>query len=107
MPDPAPPNFAQDVLDRIAAYRVAAGKEPLRPGLASYYGVLVMTTGERTTAADVHNAAWAMHAAEHRPGHPDLLPWGQLDPANAQRDEPHAEMVRVIAADMKRDGAGL
>lgn len=96
-------DFATDIIARIDRWRADHDKLPLKPHLASYYGVLVVATGEATTAELLHDAAWAMHAASHRPGHPQLIRWADLPPSEQERDEDKARMIRQIAADLRAD----
>ncbi len=72
----------------------------IQPSLAPFYTLLVLTTGEDTTLAHVHDA-WAMDRSVSRPGHPDLVPFPQLSAETAEWDRPFMLAIRETARRLK------
>jgi hypothetical protein len=60
------------------------------------YAVLVLVTGERTEAADVHHV-WAAWKAERDPEDEDIVPFEVLDEPTKAADEPFAAAIRKVA----------
>lgn len=97
---------ATNYLDRIAD-RLSALCDPDDPVLSPkyralfrVYAVLVLTTGVRTTAEDVHNG-WVIWALDHeRPDHWSIVPWGELAEPVRALDEPYAAAIRAVASEV-------
>jgi len=60
------------------------------------YLLLALTKGTETTAEDVHDA-WAIWRSRTRPDHPDLLPFADLRPDVARRDEEYVAGIHRAA----------
>ena len=69
--------------------------------LYRYYAVLLLAKGDAVTDRDVHNA-WAAWAAENRPDHSNLVPFGVLSKSIQDLDKPYTEAIREVAR-MVRD----
>jgi len=63
------------------------------------YAVLVLVKGEATTAADVHDA-WSAWKAERDPQNAHIRPFGELEKATRDADEPFAAAIREVASGM-------
>jgi hypothetical protein len=75
------------------------GKDPdksLTPALQQLYVLLLLTRGDLTTLADVHDA-WAVARAVERPDHPDLVPFVLLAPEVAEYDRPFVTAIHAAA----------
>lgn len=69
------------------------------------YVLLVLTKGEDCTSEDVHDA-WAVARQWTRPGHPDLVPFGDLTPEVQSYDVKYRDAIRVAALALPaKDGA--
>lgn len=80
----------------------AQGKDPaksLTPALSQLYTLLVLTKGELTTLADVHNA-WAVARNVERPDHKDLVPFEELSAEIAEWDQPFVDAIRTAARNL-------
>jgi hypothetical protein len=75
------------------------------PDLARLYALLVLTTGVDTTEAQVYDA-WAIHAAEHSPGHTCLKPREDLPLDVQELDRPFAEAIRAAALSLRPPNPG-
>lgn len=87
-------NYMAETIERLVAELdgEVAGDDPVLAG----YALLVHTTGEHTTAANVHDA-WSVARMTARPWHPNLVPFAALDPATRGLDEPFAAAIRRVA----------
>lgn len=88
-------NYMAETIDHLVAELdgVLASDDPVLAG----YALLVHTTGEHTTAANVHDA-WAIARTNVAPSHPDLVPFAALDADTRGLDEPFAAVIRRVAA---------
>lgn len=86
---------------RDTAIRIrAAVPEDLVPAdsddLFLLYALLARTSGEATTAADVHNA-WTAWKLLHGEQHSSMVPFSELPPDVQAEDEPFAAAIRQVA----------
>jgi hypothetical protein len=66
------------------------------PALLPLYTLLALTMGEATTPAHVHEA-WALWKQPLRPDHWSLIPFDELDPAEAAKDQRYVDAIRRAA----------
>jgi hypothetical protein len=66
------------------------------PALLPLYTLLALTMGEATTPAHVHEA-WALWKQPLRPDHWSLIPFGELDPAEAAKDQRYVDAIQRAA----------
>lgn len=57
------------------------------------YALLALAKGTDVTTEDVHNA-WAAWMQERDPQHRSLKPFGALDAATQEQDQPYAQAIR-------------
>ena len=67
------------------------------------YAILVLAKGTAVEAADVHNA-WAAWMQEQNPRHHAIVPFDELDAETQASDEPFAQAIRIVAAQLSHDG---
>jgi hypothetical protein len=93
-------------IDEIAAEirRVMTG-DTSPPELLRMYALLVLVTGERTTAENIHDA-WSAWRVATRPEHRSLVPFRQLSSEVQALDDPYAAAICQVARE-RRDGWGL
>lgn len=60
------------------------------------YALLALVKGAATTAKDVHDA-WAVWAAQYKPGHRCLVPFNDLASDIQQLDEPFVRAIQQAA----------
>jgi hypothetical protein len=63
------------------------------------YAVLVLAVGEEVEAANVHDA-WAAWMSQSDPGHESIEPFDNLAQDVQAQDEPFAEAIKKVAADV-------
>jgi hypothetical protein len=91
------PNYVQHIESRLKELST----RNLSDGQARAYAQLVLTTGTRTTMANVHDA-WAVDRNTDRPEHPDLVPFEQLSPSVAEWDRPFQQLIHQVAAELEQ-----
>lgn len=91
------PNYLEQIASLIGS-ELTADQLPDGPldELLVGYAVLVLTAGDRVSAADVHNA-WCAWMMRMDPTHPALMPYEHLDPEVAQMDEPYVDAIHRVA----------
>lgn len=89
--------IANQILDVLGEVRL---KEP-EFHLYRLYAVLVLATGEQTTAEDVHDA-WSAWCATVRPDHPSLKPFNELSRQTQELDRPYVEAIHAVARSLIR-----
>jgi len=92
-------------LDDLGARIRARVPERLVPrnseGLFAIYAMLLLAKGSAVSSQDVHDA-WSAWMRIRGLEHPSIVPYGEL-PADIQReDEPFAEAIRAVAAEVGR-----
>ncbi len=73
--------------------------EPKRHDLLDLYTLLVMTSGEWTTAEHVHDA-WAIRMSRVRPDHWSIIPYDELTSEKQRRDDKYVRVIRQIAREL-------
>ncbi|MDP9439308.1 MAG: hypothetical protein M3P49_11265 [Actinomycetota bacterium] len=64
------------------------------------YAVLALTVGEKVEVRNVHDA-WSAWMSESNPRHDSVRPFEQLTENVQAQDEPFAEAIRKVAADLR------
>ncbi len=64
------------------------------------YAVLALSIGERVDAANVHDA-WSAWMSQSDPGHKSIEPFDKLHKDVQAQDEPYAEAIRKVAANLR------
>lgn len=93
------PNYVTEATEALREAVRRQGKDPdksMTPTLQQLYVLLLLTEGEATLLADVHDA-WAVARATERPDHPDLVPFHKLSAEVAEYDRPFMEAIRDAA----------
>lgn len=90
-------DLASEIQRRVPASLVPDDDTAL---LFRLYAMLARVKGEGVTAADVHDA-WSVWMAERDPHHRSLKPFGDLDSATQEADEPYVEAIRTAAAQLR------
>ncbi len=86
-------NYVQ-YAERALRYEVEISGHTIDDVQARLYTLLVLTRGEQTTLADVHDA-WAVGRNLDRPEHADLVPFGELLPGVAAYDIPFRDAIHA------------
>ena len=68
--------------------------------LMNFYALLVLTTGERTTLENVHDA-WSAWQELIMPNHRSLMPFNELTPEVKGLDQPYADAIVEVAAELR------
>jgi hypothetical protein len=63
------------------------------------YAVLALAMGEKVEAENVHDA-WSAWMSQSDPGHGSIEPFDKLSEDVRAQDEPFAEAIRKVAADL-------
>ena len=71
--------------------------------LLSYYSLLVVTLGEETTLADIHDA-WAVDKNISMSHHRSIVLFEKLSPEVQELDREYMEAVRLTAKNLKKRG---
>ena len=94
-------NYIDEVKEELANH-IKVGK-----GLMNVYSLLVLIKGEETTLEDVHDA-WAVNInqtwTQQNPGlgdHYSLIPFDQLKPETAAKDQKFVDAIRKTAKILK------
>lgn len=66
--------------------------------LLRLYALLALVKGDQVTLEDVHNAWAVWRAASAKPGHPALVPFGELARSVQELDSPYADAIRRVAS---------
>lgn len=69
--------------------------------LFDLYAALALSTGTRTTSREVHDA-WVVWMLAQGESHPAMVPYDDLDAATQIADEPFAEAIRKVAAELRQ-----
>jgi hypothetical protein len=64
------------------------------------YAVLVLSLGEETDVANVHDA-WSAWMSQSDPGHESIEPFDKLSEDVRAQDEPFAEAIRKVAVGLR------
>ena len=64
------------------------------------YAVLALAVGERVEAANVHDA-WSAWMSQSDPRHESIEPFDKLSEDVRAQDEPYAEAIRKVAANLR------
>lgn len=79
--------------------RLAARLDDCPPDLLRFYALLVLIQGHCTSLEDVHDG-WACWRASTKPGHADLVPFGDLSPEVQELDRKYMDAIHQVAAEM-------
>lgn len=95
-------NYVDEVKAELSKH-IKVGK-----GLMNYYSLLVLLLGEDTTLADVHDA-WAVNINDswdkkEYGEHYSMVPFGDLNPETAAKDQKFVEAIRKTARELKARG---
>lgn len=71
--------------------------------LLSLYSLLVMSLGEQTTLADVHDA-WAIDKNKSMPDHRSIIPFDELTPEVQELDRNYVNAIHKTARILKERG---
>lgn len=93
----AEPNYIEAARARLLEVYPRLGERPERDDL---YLLLVLIKGESVTLEDVHDA-WSVWCARANPGHPSIVPFGDLSLEVQELDRKYME--RIAAAAKVRD----
>ena len=94
-------NYLVEIANRIRASLPHKSVPENSDDLFLMYAVLACAVGTATTAENVHDA-WTAWMATRGEDHDSMIPFAKL-PASVQReDEPFAEAIRRVAADVGR-----
>ena len=92
-------NYIQDVKAKLRMYiRV-------EPELFELYSLLVLTTGEKTSWQDVHDA-WSVWKSRKDPIHRSVIPYELLSPEVRLMDKEYADAIRRVAEEMEEEKEG-
>jgi len=69
--------------------------------LMDLYLALVLTKGEETTLADVHDV-WAIAQSRKRPDHWYIVPFGELSQEVREKDRVFVEAIHKVASQATR-----
>lgn len=67
--------------------------------LFDLYAALALSTGTRTTGREVHDA-WVVWMLAQGESHPAMVPYDELEAGIQAADEPFAEAIRRVAAEV-------
>lgn len=68
--------------------------------LLDLYTLLALTTGEKTTLEDVHDA-WSVWRSQTQPDHRSIIPFSELTPEVQELDREYMEAIHETAAKLK------
>jgi hypothetical protein len=93
-------NYVDDIAQRI---KRAVPPDVLPDGetdlLFRMYAVLALAMGEKVGAEHVHDA-WSAWMSQSDPGHESIEPFDRLSEDVRAQDEPFAEAIRKVAAEL-------
>lgn len=75
-------------------------RDPRDVALFRIYAVLATVAGTEVTARDVHDA-WVAWMLQVNPRHRWLVPYEELPPAVAARDDAYMRAIRKVAASLR------
>lgn len=90
-------NYIQEIQTELAKH-IKVGNR-----LLSYYSLLVITLGEETTLADIHDA-WAIEKNINMPEHRSIILFEKLEPRVQELDRNYMEAVHKTAKILKDRG---
>lgn len=94
-------NYIDDIAQRI---KREVPSELLPEGdadlLFRIYAVLALSKGENVRATNVHDA-WSAWMSQSDPEHGSIQPFGRLPEDVQSQDEPFAEAIRKVAANLR------
>jgi len=94
-------NYLMKTVDRLRELAAEHGGKIADDRLAAAYALLVHTTGQGTTLANVHDAWATWRAFSDRPDHVDLVPFELLSNETIEYDRKYRDIIRQVAAELE------
>ena len=94
-------SYLDDVAEIIRAELGERPDDASAPELLRLYAVLLLAKRETVSVEDVHNA-WVAWMQNHQPANEDIRPFGELDHATQQADEPFVAAIQRAARSLRR-----